>query len=392
MRNLMQLSPLALILLLPLILPSLGYAENVCFKCHKQQLFKNTFTHKPVADDNCGSCHNPHVARYKNLLQQNVAALCFSCHEKAGREFNQGIVHSPVKKGDCTACHAPHASNDRGLLNKRLADSCFSCHTATPKQFEHTHTPYAKGACTACHRPHQADNGYLLIDNTDKLCLTCHQQATLQRGHANFPKQPAQCLSCHNPHGSKRKGLIRNEMHKPFAEGCKGCHGKEQEGAATVCLECHDDVKQQMYTTHSHFTAPGKGNGCLECHSPHAGDTTNLLISEQRILCRKCHEETFHRKESSPYPHPDAATCSNCHDIHGSNNAGMLKGDGNDVCAGCHKDQGQFTHPVGAKIRDPRTDQAVTCVSCHYPMGTEYKYQLKRNGQKELCILCHRAY
>ena len=388
----MRFSPLFLIFLLPLLLPVSGQAANACFKCHKQQLFNKKYTHKPVAEDKCGACHNPHVARYKNLLQHRVDVLCFSCHEQEARQFSKGFVHTPVRKGECTSCHDAHASTDRGLLNKRLAESCFSCHKALPKQFKHTHTPYAKGDCTACHQPHQADNGYLLKASADKLCLSCHQKGSLQTAHPNFPKEPAQCLSCHNPHGSKHKAILRNEMHKPFKQGCKECHDKKQGTSTEACLKCHPAVKQQMYTTHSHLTSPGTGNSCLECHSPHAGDDKNLIKSDQRILCRKCHEETFRRKEASPYPHPDTATCSNCHDVHGSNNPAMIKGDGNNVCAGCHKDQGQFTHPVGAKIRDPRTGQPVNCVSCHYPMGTEYKYQLKRNGQKELCILCHKAY
>lgn len=345
-----------------------------------------------MADNRCGACHNPHVARYKNLLQHNIATLCFSCHEKSAREFSKGIVHAPVRKGNCTTCHDAHASNVSSLLNKRLADSCFSCHKTTPQKFKHPHAPFVKGDCTACHQPHQADNGYLLKEDSDKLCFSCHQKATLRQKHPNFPKQPARCLSCHNPHGSKQKALMRNEMHQPFKQGCKSCHDKKQGTSAAGCLKCHPTIKQKMYATHSHLTSPGDGNSCLECHSPHAGDKKNLLKSSQQVLCRKCHEETYRRKEASPYPHPNAATCSNCHDVHGSSNAAMLKGDGNNVCEQCHKAQGQFTHPVGAKIRDPRTGLAVTCVSCHYPMGTEYKYQLKRNGQKELCMLCHKAY
>ncbi|MDH5298137.1 MAG: cytochrome c3 family protein, partial [Desulfobulbaceae bacterium] len=168
--------------------------------------------------------------------------------------------------------------------------------------------------------------------------------------------------------------------------------GKDKSPSFETCLGCHEKIREQLNKTHSHLTDRG-GNGCLNCHSPHAGDNKGLLKGGgEAHVCRRCHEETFRRKGASLHQHPDEATCSNCHEVHGSNNLAMLKGDGNEVCSGCHKEQGQFTHPVGAKIIDPRNGQMVTCVSCHYPMGTNFKAQLKRSGQKDLCILCHRAY
>ncbi|BCO10280.1 hypothetical protein GF1_26560 [Desulfolithobacter dissulfuricans] len=70
----------------------------------------------------------------------------------------------------------------------------------------------------------------------------------------------------------------------------------------------------------------------------------------------------------------------------------MLRGNGNDVCVQCHEDQGKFTHPVGPEVLDSHTGQMVTCVSCHNPMGTEYKYHLIEEGKKALCVLCHKTY
>ncbi|MDH3393142.1 MAG: hypothetical protein OEL66_03990, partial [Desulfobulbaceae bacterium] len=288
--------------------------------------------------------------------------------------------------------HDAHASDLPNLLGEKAADSCFNCHESLVTEFKHTHKPFAQKQCLSCHNPHQADNGQLLRADSVKLCVTCHQKTSLQKDHRNFPSQPKECLSCHNPHGSDQKHLIRNFLHKPYADDCKTCHEKEGGTSAAACLNCHEGVKKKLYSTHSHLMAAGNKNSCTQCHSPHAGNNKNLLKKEQTLLCRGCHEETMRRKENSTYSHPETALCSNCHEVHGSNTLAMLKGNGNDVCTGCHKGQGQFTHPVGEKIIDPRTGQMVTCVSCHYPMGTDYKFQLKRSGQKQLCILCHRTY
>jgi predicted CXXCH cytochrome family protein len=78
--------------------------------------------------------------------------------------------------------------------------------------------------------------------------------------------------------------------------------------------------------------------------------------------------------------------------VHGSNRRAMLKLDGNAICSQCHETQGKFSHPVGEKIRDPRTGQMMTCVSCHNPHGTSFRHQLIMSGQKDLCTQCHQTY
>jgi predicted CXXCH cytochrome family protein len=70
----------------------------------------------------------------------------------------------------------------------------------------------------------------------------------------------------------------------------------------------------------------------------------------------------------------------------------MLKDGGNKTCSRCHETQGKFTHPIGEKVLDPRSGQMVACVSCHNPMGTDFRYNLKLSGTKDLCIQCHRTY
>lgn len=375
------------------ILPAqASQAKNICFQCHDKEAFRQRVTHGPVAEGKCSVCHNPHVARYEGLLQQEVADLCFSCHQGIKRSSAKGISHRPVRDGQCLACHAPHASKVKGLLRgKRLSDSCFSCHRDSKRDFTYTHPPFAEGNCSACHDPHQADNHQLLKDRSDRVCGSCHARASLNKQHQNYPAPLKNCLTCHGPHGSDRKHMVRNFRHEPFADGaCDACHADGERGM-DACLNCHEAVREKLLTTHNHLTARA-GNNCILCHSPHAGDTKNLLNGNLDNLCRTCHETTVSTSETARHRHPDADQCTNCHAVHGSDEMAMLNKDGNAVCTACHETQGRFTHPVGMKTLDPRTDQPLTCVSCHYPHGTDFKYNLKLDGSAALCIQCHRGY
>ncbi len=375
-----------------LLLPGSAAAANVCFQCHQQSLFQGKVVHKPVADGQCSACHNPHVARFKGLLRLAEGPLCYSCHPKQAVSFKQGFIHEPVRRGNCTACHDPHASSVKDLVHKDLARDCLKCHTKLPAKFKYTHEPYAKGQCLACHSPHHAANPLLLKASADTLCRSCHKARDLRQGHRNYPGPLKDCLTCHNPHGSNRPDLVRNFLHKPYAQGCSSCHKPGKAGVSmAVCFKCHPDVKDQMLATHSHISRH-KGNSCLNCHSPHAGDDKSLLKGREEQVCAACHQDTMKKFRDSPYKHNNINNCSNCHEPHGSRNLAMLKGNGTAVCARCHKEQRKFTHPIGPKVLDPRTGHPISCVTCHNPMGTDYKFHLVANGNEKLCRLCHRNY
>lgn len=379
---------------LAIVLPIAAAADTVCFNCHKKEAFSGKVVHQPLAQGQCSACHNPHVAHFKGLLEKEGSALCFSCHEKQQEAFKQGMVHQPVRSGQCLACHEPHVSSRNGLLKEQLSATCFGCHDKLLQKYQYTHNPYAQGQCYSCHRPHQSLFGQLLKDEPDKVCLSCHKSQDLQNGHVNYPGSLRNCLSCHNPHGSGRKGIVRDVLHAPFAKGCKECHDKgEIQGSTQNCLRCHQAVATGMLTRHSHLTGKGE-NKCVACHSPHAGNEKNLLKGTQLQVCRSCHNDTVARYEDKLYRHPKAkqGLCIECHEVHGSNRLAMLRGDGNAICTRCHETQGKFTHPVGEKIVDVRTGQMVTCVSCHLPMGSDFKYELIYSGSKDLCVQCHKRY
>lgn len=379
------------VLILFLCWQSSAWAVKECISCHDQVQFQGKTVHKPVALNQCTACHNPHVAKYKGLLQKQGGALCYSCHKEAETRFSQGTQHQPVQEGQCLICHDAHASSQKSLLSKPVAETCFGCHEAlAQKEFPVKHKPFAQGRCTTCHTPHNADNDQLLKRNNDDLCLGCHAQPEKLASHAGFPGKSGQCLSCHNPHGSTSKGLIRTNIHAPFKQGCTSCHSDQKRLNTELCLSCHQDVKEQMLAPHSHMLAGEQG--CIVCHSPHASDIPGLLNAPYKQLCKSCHMDTFDRNRQSLHPHPETKKCTDCHAPHGSKRLVMHNADGNTLCSRCHASQGEFSHAVGSGVIDHRTGQGMTCLSCHDPMGSEYRYNLKLSGKKALCLQCHRAY
>lgn len=372
-----------------------AFAGSSCLtSCHSKDSFVDKITHKPVAEGNCDACHNPHVAEYEHLLAKDKKVLCYGCHAEVKTKLeNKRNVHQPFADSDCLACHDPHVSGIKGLLRgKRLDEVCFGCHKDMVRVFKTEHRPFASGNCQACHNPHFADNFQLLNDEADRLCVSCHGNV-IDKAHKKLPVKvkKSACVTCHSPHGSDRKALIRNVLHDPYQEDCSECHEDGRIAGSEKCLECHEDIVDSLKVVNSHQTNR-TGNGCVNCHSPHASDTENMLRNNQAQVCRNCHSDTWEIYIDKQYKHPDSTICSNCHGVHGSNNMAMLKGDGNTTCTNCHETQGVFTHPVGAGIIDQRNGQPLNCVTCHYPHGTNYENNLKLSGSMELCIQCHKSY
>jgi predicted CXXCH cytochrome family protein len=370
--------------------PGMAQTSVDCFSCHDRATFQKKVKHAPVESGECFSCHNPHVARFAGLLQKTTSKLCYSCHEDMAKGLQQAVVHRPVREGQCLACHDPHSSDQAKLLKARSSESCLGCHTSLPKQFKFTHAPYAQGQCSSCHNAHQSANSALLVKEADALCLSCHSAQTVQQKHSGYPAEVKSCGTCHSPHGSDNRGLIRNVLHEPYASGCNDCHtGKGVPVGIDTCLGCHDDVEKQMASSHNHLVRYGK-NGCIACHSPHAGDDKRLLKGRERFVCSTCHLDTFQRYDAGKYKHKTTDSCTDCHVPHGSNYPNMTKAPINEVCAPCHAQHSQFTHPIGEKVFDPRTLQMMTCTTCHSTKGSEYESHLRFQGSRDLCVQCHR--
>ncbi len=388
----MSILRLLLIIVLWICLPLPVFSAD-CFDCHDVDKFKGRVVHPPVAKQQCATCHSPHVAKYEGLLLEKEAQLCYSCHQQlADRVASSAVPHKPVKEGLCSECHAPHASSNSGLLKKSAAELCYGCHESSEQNFAVAHKPFQQGKCSACHSAHAGDDYRLLKTSGSALCFECHQPTSaLKSVHLGRSLKQVDCLSCHNPHGGKDSRLLRAVSHAPFAQkNCNACHGKQ--AGTELCLGCHQQTLDSFNKVHTHIGAGGSNNVCTTCHDPHVGDRAGLLPTNQGTVCRSCHADTFAKRDKMLHNHQDWNSCSNCHYGHGGDNPAMLI-NGQNVCAQCHDLHGEFTHPQGEGVIDPRNGRELDCLTCHDAnTGTMYKYFLHGSGERGLCVQCHPSY
>ena len=105
---------------------------ETCTACHKQirsQLVRNS--HHPIIEGklNCTSCHNPHGALSKSMINaETIPQLCTSCHAEKRGPFVWG--HPPVEE-NCLTCHVSHGSNHGRLLAEKTTNLCQDCHDAS---------------------------------------------------------------------------------------------------------------------------------------------------------------------------------------------------------------------------------------------------------------------
>ena len=381
-----------------------GAEGKLCLKCHEtvKKTANSRFVHPLVKKMDCTGCHNPHTSSHKNLLTAGTRELCYNCHKEVLPESARS-AHEIVVEGNCTKCHDAHGASKKFILSEEGNALCFDCHNDMGDEvgkvrFKHRSLESGKG-CLNCHDPHaSAKSEHLLRTEVPLLCKKCHktEKLTFKRTHMDYPVGNVNCTSCHDPHGSNQRGIMFDTAHAAVVERkCTDCHQKPpslktKKQTTQLCRDCHRDMVAETLEKNRVHWPLVDDVGCLNCHSPHAGDTKNLLKQKQTVVCRECHEGTFKRHEDTLYEHKATASrCNVCHVVHGTDQIALLKGDANKVCLPCHPDQGQFSHPIGVEALDPRNNQITSCVSCHHPHGSNYKGELKLSGHQDLCVQCH---
>ncbi|MFV1951834.1 MAG: cytochrome c3 family protein [Nitrospinota bacterium] len=382
---------------------------RICLECHlklKKGITAGKGTHSPVKKGRCTGCHNPHTSNHDALLRISDADLCYTCHKKEdGGRFDKQYIHKPITDTGCTQCHDPHYSKNKSLLIEKKGEGCFVCHKKEDIFIgKIVHAPVQNGNCMICHDPHTSNDEALLVKKRGAICAQCHTMKGKKfiDAHNGYPVIGTDCLSCHNPHSSDNRNLLRSSLHTPFADGkCTVCHNSPtsrdpvrlSKGGEDTCLACHNGIAEKFDKLYSHLYGE-KENVCLNCHNPHASDAGHLLGGREERVCLKCHEDTMRRMTTPEYRgnnHPDIERCSNCHEPHGSNHRLFLI-NGEELCANakCHATAGSFAHPMGKDVIDPRLKSGMSCMTCHNPMGTPYKYNLRFDGKADLCNQCHK--
>ena len=199
----------------------------------------------------------------------------------------------------------------------------------------------------------------------------------------------AKCASCHAALTADKKlhAVVRTD-------GCKACHQPNPSGTGKcqsagtpawklvsdqvlLCQKCHAAT-----ATTGKLHAPIKSGGCTGCHDPHASKNPSLLKTwPLEKLCYSCHARVD--DEKSVHAPVKSGDCKGCHDPHSSEFAPLLIAEKATLCFECHK-QDKLKH--GKASHAPFAEGK--CLSCHEVHSAESAPLLKASG-KQLCLTCH---
>lgn len=385
--------------------------NEMCLNCHREIVpsLAAQFSHPPVRDDDCLSCHMAHGSEVEGLLAEPQQDLCAACHDveelvvvdgpktAGGSEPVSGRVtlHSALTEGDCGECHNPHGSPIQSLLTRDKEQLCYSCHTEERVAFSEglVHRPVAEGRCDHCHTPHGSVNSDLTLRAEPGLCTGCHDfsKPPLDQSHWGYDLSVSKCTTCHAPHASSEENLLNPFVHDPFAEGdCESCHEGVESGsdtsafvaavAADACLMCHDDKGEQA----GHHTVDGIE--CMDCHEPHSAAFEPLLEDPQR-LCRGCHQDILEAEGEGVIqlhrPIEDGS-CLDCHQMHGPTAEPNLANNQLALCSDCHQSIRESTEHLTK--HDPF--RKGNCSRCHETHASTEEHLLIKE-ERILCKSCH---
>ena len=379
-------------------------ARKGCLDCHPELVDKYATgkVHKPVADGQCRKCHRPHGMVGGVYLKSPQPELCFSCHRELKEELKKikpERLHKPLTQNKCTYCHQPHNAGNDFLLDKPVAKSCFACHDEARFRKANQHQPLLEGGCQTCHDAHGTAFADMLAAPPDTTCKSCHEleDKAFIASHAGY-RVTSGCLGCHDVHSSDKPALLRSELHPPTAElACGECHFEPgakdpfalKKEADQLCAGCHDVKAGALADPRAH--PPVSQGKCLDCHAPHASDYRGMTIKDTGSLCLDCHQfnglevgpRGVQKKGLAPLHDPllqgDCLACHNAHQPHaGEDN--LLRDNPDKLCLNCH--DSFSTEPL---VKHPPTLQ---CHTCHQPHESEEPGLLRRS-QRRLCSSCH---
>jgi len=283
----------------------------------------------------CTDCHtritdDAHAAGGKKA---KPGVECAGCHEKAAREYRQGlharaIVKGTEKAAHCYDCHGKHAiygeKNAKSTVHpSNLNKTCNRCHSDKDIVKEHAlgkgptpgelfedsvHAQTGAVTCVSCHGSHVLKS---LIDpqstvfrsNVPHTCGACHPEIMKEfeesihgvlaaRGRSDSPT----CTTCHGIHGIKAKihpDSPVNERRIALTT-CPQCHAAEQ-----ISKE-YGITKGQVKSYYDSFHGLSYRGGdtfsanCASCHGVHdirpSSDPKSMIHKDNlQRTCGACH-------------------------------------------------------------------------------------------------------
>jgi predicted CXXCH cytochrome family protein len=213
--------------------------------------------------------------------------------------------------------------------------------------------------CLQCHgKPGFSNGSKSLAVDKDKFassihhrmrCLYCHYYIEYVPHREPFPT--VTCTSaCHNLPPDFKPSPTAEKL----AEVQASVHAQTEEGAAGICVKCHDPHGS---TTPKQWTKAQKKELCVQCHA----DTALMYAHSVDWDRPAAYDRTYHNKFLS-YGNQKVAVCSDCHGAHkildkddpasSINAANVTK-----TCAAqdCHPDAGGSFGLAGGHVRTAGT-------------------------------------
>jgi predicted CXXCH cytochrome family protein len=195
---------------------------------------------------------------------------------------------------------------------------------------------------------------------------------------------PATCLECHS---DKSKG---KHVHSAIAMGCTTCHSVTSAKGVTLislvspanelCFTCHEKSSDKV------LHGPYAEGECVACHSPHASNYPDQLLTGRQDLCLGCHArarlKVNRRQDTVTTPWGVTLTFTQMQ--------GWQYLNLNKTLTGNHPVEG---HPVtGPNTALGKGSPEITCLSCHEPHHSKNPNLMPPNvkNQTALCETCHK--
>lgn len=237
--------------------------------------------------------------------------------------------------------------------------------------------------CRECHDLHETETIEPVGMKKQTGCATCHETIVEKGSWKHSTTVSEQCLSCHQ------------QSRKPWRIGFPPFK------IQGICFNCHTGKK--AWFSRKYFHGPLYIGGCTLCHDPHGQDNRYQLWAEgSLVLCITCHsnmQNLVSAKNRLPYVHGIilGKGCVACHDPHAADEQFMLRKPINQLCLGCHPvlpggpgGHPVAGHPLSAPREHRRPGRKLTCVGCHDPHGSSFKYLLVETKLgARLCRECH---
>ncbi len=365
-------------------------------------------------------------------LESRVSSedMCWSCHDGYVVDSRLSFLeHEPHMT-------APQEGDPVGDLPLDLDGRiyCGSCHTphtramASAVSYEPFLREEVRGStlCMSCH----SDHGDEFFNHP--LHVRMDQTVVLEAGFHSVPADTVECLSCHRMH-----------------RGEKALRVPAGEPTATLCMTCHTDQQELLFSDHDFSQsdtpelprlAETGGDACLVCHAMHEAAGPDLWPTAlqpagdgEDARCLTCHQLDGPATGFDHWGHPlgvrqevlaqaaglpldgGRVTCLSCHDPHrwSLDHSQLADGDedGNPstsflrlpdqadqgLCMACHTEQAPVLDsphgPAEGLFVRSGDQEAWRCSNCHTSHGpapyTVGKTASAPSAASALCLSCH---